>query len=118
MGRHAEGRGIECLTNGGGGGTRADMGQWRGAQSGEADRHVVWLEAHGLEPKMSPFDPMAILDDIQRLVPRYDVSRMNLLAGNDQHTATVGTGQGGVRDAKLIAPANDNLFTSCTLGRS
>ncbi len=25
--------------------TRADMGQSRGAQSGEADRHAVWLEA-------------------------------------------------------------------------
>ena len=70
-----------------GGGTRADMGQSRGAQSGEADRHAVWLEAHGLEPKMSPFDPMAILDEIQRLVPGYDVSRMNLLAGNSQHTS-------------------------------
>src|SRR5947209_382012 len=43
-----------------GGGTRADMGQSRGAQSGEADQHGVWLDAHGLEPKMSPFDPMAI----------------------------------------------------------
>src|ERR1700680_2364164 len=48
-------------------GTTADMGQSRGAQSGEADRHAVWLEAHGLEPKLSPFDPMAILDEIRRL---------------------------------------------------
>ena len=71
-------------------GAAADMGQSRGAQSGEADRHAVWLEAHGLEPKMSPFDPMAILDEIQRLVPGYEVSRMNLLAGNDQHTTLVG----------------------------
>jgi len=50
-------------------------------------------------------------------VPGYDVSRMNLLAGNDQHTNLVGMGQGGVQDAKLIAPANDDLFTSGTLGR-
>ena len=70
-----------------GGGTHADMGQSRGAQSGEADRHAVWLEAQGLEPKMSPFDPMAILDEIQRLVPGYDVSRVNLLAGNSEHTS-------------------------------
>jgi len=70
-----------------GGTTRADMGQSRGVQSGEADRHAVWLQAQGLQPKMSPFDPMAILDEIQRLVPGYDVSRMNLLAGNDQHTS-------------------------------
>ena len=82
-----------------GGGTRADMGQSRGAQSGEADRQAVWLEAHGLEPKMSPFDPMAILDEIQRLVPGYDVSRMNLLAGNDQHTALSRSGPGAVQAA-------------------
>ena len=75
-------------------GVGTDMGQSRGAQSGEADRHAVWLEANGLEPKMSPFDPMAILDEIQRLVPGYDVSRMNMLAGNDQHTTLSGSGPG------------------------
>src|SRR4029077_9906307 len=69
-----------------GAGERTDMGQSRCALSGEADRHAVWLEARGLEPKMSPFEPTAILDEIQRLVPGYDVSRINLLAGNDQHT--------------------------------
>ena len=98
-------------------GATADMGQSRGAQSGEADRHAVWLEAHGLEPKMSPFDPMAILDEIQRLVPGYEVSRMNLLAGNDQRTTLVGSSPGDTQDPGLIAPANDNLFSSGTLGR-
>jgi len=103
-------------------GTAADMGQSRGAQSGEADRHSVWLEAHGLEPKMSPFDPMAILDEIQRLVPGYEVSRMNLLSGNDQHTTLVGSASGAsatqaAQNPELIAPANDNLFSSGTLGR-
>ncbi len=100
-----------------GGGTHADMGQSRGAQSGEADRHSVWLEANNLEPKMSPFDPMAILDEIQRLVPGYQVSRINLLAGNDQHTALSGGGPGALQPGELIAPANDALFTSGTLGR-
>jgi NADH-quinone oxidoreductase subunit G len=100
-----------------GGGTYADMGQSRGAQSGEADRHAVWLEAHGLEPKMSPFDPTAILDEIQRLVPGYDVSRMNLLAGNSQHTALTAAGPGVAHRPESIAPADDNLFTSGTLGR-
>ncbi len=104
-----------------GGGMHADMGQSRGAQSGEADRHAVWLEMHGLEPKLSPLDPMAILDEIQRLVPGYDVSRMNLLAGNSEHTRLNKTG-GGVAQQKaeapaLIHPANDTLFTSGTLGR-
>ena len=99
-----------------GGGSYADMGQSRGAQSGEADRHAVWLEAHGLEPKLSPFDPTAILDEIQRLVPGYDVSRMNLLAGNSQHTSLAGSWAGAAHGPDSIAPANDNLFTSGTLG--
>jgi NADH-quinone oxidoreductase subunit G len=100
-----------------GGGTRADMGQSRGAQSGEADRHAVWLEMQGLEPKLSPFDPMAILDEIQRLVPGYDVSRMNLLAGNSEHTTLTRSGGGGEHNPEAISPANDGLFSSGTLGR-
>jgi len=98
-------------------GVGTDMGQSRGAQSGEADRHAVWLEANGLEPKMSPFYPMAILDEIQRLVPGYDVSRMNILAGNDQHTTLSGSGPGARHNPELIVPAQDTLFSSGTLGR-
>jgi NADH-quinone oxidoreductase subunit G len=100
-----------------GGGTRADMGQTRGAQSGEADRHAVWLEAHNLEPKMTPFDPMAILDEIQRVVAGYDVSRVNLLAGNDQHLEIAASGPSLAHDRTLIVPAHDDLFSSGTLGR-
>jgi NADH-quinone oxidoreductase subunit G len=98
-------------------GTRADMGQTRGAQSGEADRHAVWLEAHDLEPRMTPFDPIAILDEIQRVVPGYDVSRINLLAGNDQHTEIAESGPSVLHKPDLIVPANDDLFSSGTLGR-
>jgi NADH-quinone oxidoreductase subunit G len=100
-----------------GGGTRADMGQSRGAQSGEADRHAVWLELQGLEPKLSPLDPMAILDEIQRLVPGYEASRRNLLAGNSEHTSLTESGPGAAHPAESIAPANDGLFRSGTLGR-
>jgi NADH-quinone oxidoreductase subunit G len=98
-------------------GIRVDMGQSRGAQSGEADRHAVWLEANDLEPEMSPFSPTAILDEIRRLVPSYNVSRMNLLAGNDQHTDLSAAGPGALQDPALIVPANDDLFTSGSLGR-
>jgi NADH-quinone oxidoreductase subunit G len=77
----------------------------------------VWLEARGLEPKISPFEPTAILDEIQRLVPGYDVSRINLLAGNDQHTTLTNSGPGAIHPAELIVPANDDLFSSGTLGR-
>jgi len=98
-------------------GTRADMGQTRGAQSGEADRHAVWLEAHDLEPRMAPFDPIAILDEIQRVVAGYDVSRINLLAGNDQHTEIAEGGPSLMHNPDLIVPAHDDLFSSGTLGR-
>ncbi|MBI2681639.1 MAG: NADH-quinone oxidoreductase subunit NuoG [Acidobacteriales bacterium] len=98
-------------------GTRADMGQSRGAQSGEADRHAIWMVAQGIEPKVSPFDPQALLDEIQRLVPGYGFSRLNLFAGNDVPTHTAGKGKGAHQDPELIWPANDTLFTSGTLGR-
>jgi NADH-quinone oxidoreductase subunit G len=100
-----------------GGGTHFDMGQTRGAQSGEADRHAVWLEAHNLEPKMTPFDPMAILDELQRVVSGYDVSRVNLLAGSDQHLEIAESGASLIQAGELIVPANDDLFSSGTLGR-
>jgi NADH-quinone oxidoreductase subunit G len=100
-----------------GSGTSADMGQSRGAQSGEADRHAVWLEMQGLEPKLSPLDPTAILNEIQRLVPGYDVSRVNLLAGNSEHTTLTKSGAGAAHKPELISPAHDTLFTSGTLGR-
>jgi NADH-quinone oxidoreductase subunit G len=101
-------------------GVRADMGQSRGAQSGEADRHAVWLTANNMEPKLSPFDPFAILDEIQRLVPGYNLRRLQLLSGNDQHLEPAAVPGSLVQIANrrdLVLPANDSLFTSGTLGR-
>jgi NADH-quinone oxidoreductase subunit G len=100
-----------------GAGLRADLGQTRGAQSGEADRHAVWLANKKIEPKTSPFDPYAILDEIERVVPGYDFSRLNLFAGNDVHTTAIGDGSGAQQDPEQIHPSNDSLFTSGTLGR-
>jgi NADH-quinone oxidoreductase subunit G len=97
-------------------GLRADMGQSRGAQSGEADRHAVWLTANNLEPKLSPFDPWAILDEIQRLVPGYNLLRLQLLSGNDQHLEPAATTSTANR-RDLVLPSGDTLFTSGTLGR-
>jgi NADH-quinone oxidoreductase subunit G len=105
-------------------GTTGDLGQSRGAQSGEADRHSVWLEANGLEPKLSPFDPLAALDEIERLVPGYTLDRVNLFAGNDVHTepGSPALESGFVPVStlaapELVVPAHDTLFTSGTLGR-
>ncbi len=52
-------------------GVRADTGQSRGVQSGEVDRQAVWMQRQNLEPRMGPFDPNAVLDEIRRLVPSY-----------------------------------------------
>ena len=95
------------------------MGQTRGAQSGEADRHAVWLTANNLEPRLSPFDPMAILDEINRLVPGYSLLRLQLLSGNDQHLSPAGSDRRWSRSTNrrdLVLPAHDGLFTSGTLG--
>ncbi len=100
--------------------TTADLGQSRGAQAGEADRHAVWLAANNLEPKLSPFDPLAILDEIARLVPSYDVDRVNLFGGNDVPTE-LNSASGFIPIAALteqaeIVSTHDGLFTSGTLG--
>jgi NADH-quinone oxidoreductase subunit G len=101
-------------------GTTGDLGQSRGAQAGEADRHAVWLEANNLEPKLSPFDPLALLDEIERLVPGYTLDRINLFAGNDVHTELEPTPGfvpvQALTSPSLIVPAHDTLFTSGTLG--
>ena len=46
----------------------------------------MWLAANDLEPKLSPFDPLAVLDEIERLVPGYKLDRLNLFGGNDVPT--------------------------------
>ncbi len=97
----------------------ADLGQSRGAQAGEADRHSVWLVANNLEPKLSPFDPMAMLDEIERLVAGYKLDRLNLFAGNDTQTdpsfvpVSALTGE----RADLVRPAIDGLFTTAGLSQ-
>jgi NADH-quinone oxidoreductase subunit G len=111
----AMGADLKKLVPFGNGGVTADLGQSRGAQAGEADRHAVWLSANNLEPKLSPFDPLAVLDEIERLVPSYQLDRLNLFGGND-----VPTEPGFVTLSSLIGsdfanPAHDGLFTSGTL---
>ena len=96
---------------------RADLGQSRGAQSGEADRHSGWLVANKIEPKISALNPEALLDEIQRLVPGYDFNRLNLFLGTDVRTQAIGKGTGSQQDSRLIKPAHNSLFESGTYGR-
>ncbi|MGD0733681.1 MAG: NADH-quinone oxidoreductase subunit NuoG [Terracidiphilus sp.] len=110
---------VKTLVPFGKGSVTADLGQSRGAQSGEADRHSVWLAANNLEPKLSPFDPLAVLDEIERLVPGYTLDRLNLFGGNDVRTEPgfVPVSALSSNGTDNIAPAHDTLFTSATLGR-
>jgi NADH-quinone oxidoreductase subunit G len=79
----------------------------------------VWLESNNLEPKLSPFDPLATLDEIARLVPGYQLDRINLFGGNDVRTEPgfVPVSALAVSTGDTVAPAHDTLFTSSTLGR-
>ena len=113
----AMGADIKKLVPFGKGGVTSDLGQSRGAQSGEADRHAVWLAANGLEPKLSPFDPLALLDEIERLVPGYKLDRLNLFGGNDVPTEPGFVPLAALAGSDLVVPSHDGLFTSGTLGR-
>jgi NADH-quinone oxidoreductase subunit G len=107
---------VKTLVPFGKGSVTADLGQSRGAQAGEADRHAVWLAVNNLEPKLSPFDPLAVLDEIARLVPGYSVDHMNLLSGNDVQTEPGFVPVAALTERGEILPAHDGLFTSGTLG--
>jgi NADH-quinone oxidoreductase subunit G len=116
----AMGAPVKSLVPFGRAGVTADLGQSRGAQSGEADRHMVWLEANNLEPRLSPFDSFAVLDEICRLVPGYTLDRINLFAGNDVNVQPASPGFVPLNElagADLVVTAHDTLFTSGTLGR-
>jgi NADH-quinone oxidoreductase subunit G len=107
---------VKTLVHFGKGGVTADLGQSRGVQAGEADRHAVWLAANNLEPKMSPFDPLAVLDEIARLVPGYALDQLNLLSGNDVPTEPGFVPVTALTRRGEFAPVHDGLFTSGTLG--
>jgi NADH-quinone oxidoreductase subunit G len=113
----AMGADIKALVPFGKSGTTADLGQSRGANSGEADRHAVWLAANNLEPKLSPFDPLAVLDEIERMVPGYKLDRNNLFGGNNVPTEPGFVPAASLAGPDLVVPAHDGLFTSGTLGR-
>jgi NADH-quinone oxidoreductase subunit G len=67
--------------------------------------------------KLSPFDPLALLDEIERLVPSYQLDRLNLFGGNDVATEPGFVPLSTIAGAGLVSPAHDGLFTSGTLGQ-
>lgn len=86
-------------------GNRADLGQSRGAQSGEADQQAVWLARAKLESRVSSYEPEAVLREIQRLVPGYRFPHVSVSATTLHEDDTL------VRGAYL------DLFSSGTLSQ-
>ncbi|HWR13894.1 MAG TPA: NADH-quinone oxidoreductase subunit NuoG [Terriglobales bacterium] len=91
-------------------GVQADIGQSRGAQSGEADRNAVWVVRQNLEPRLSPFDPELVMQEIRHLVPGYSSIPLN---SKDAAEGSLPTPS----DPNLILPSTDDLFSSGTFGR-
>ena len=89
-------------------GDRADFGQSRGAQSGEADQQAVWLAGRNLEPRVSAFEPEAVLREIQRVVPGYSFPHVSLSATRSPVAHD---------DTNLSRASPDDLFSSGTLGQ-
>jgi NADH-quinone oxidoreductase subunit G len=97
-------------------GVRADMGQSRGAQNGEVDRQAVWMQAQNLEPRLGPFDPDAVLREIQRVLPSYRSSHIDF-SGSSEIPNSEPLDRADIRDeAQLILTSKDGLFSSGTLG--
>ncbi len=93
------------------------MGSRAGRNRAKQTDMPCGLPANGLEPKLSPFDPLAVLDEIERLVPGYKLDRLNLFGGNDVPTEPGFVPVSALSGSGAIIPAHDGLFTSGTLGR-
>ena len=94
-------------------GIRADAGQSRGAQSGEVDRQAVWTERQDLEPRFAPFDPNAVMDEIQSVVPAYRSRHVDF--SGLTRLATLNRAAGA--EEQLITSTKNDLFSSGSLGR-
>jgi NADH-quinone oxidoreductase subunit G len=98
-------------------GVRADTGQSRGVQSGEVDRQAVWMQRQNLEPRLGPFDPNAVLDEIRRLVPSYRSPHIHCSGQKEAAESNQSTSCDAASEGQLIVPSQDDLFSSGTLGR-
>jgi NADH-quinone oxidoreductase subunit G len=78
------------------------------------------LEKVGLGKAFHYKHPGVVFDEIRKLVPGYNVPPAGLLTGGAEPVRPQFTRNGHAAydvPAQLIRPANDNLFTSGTLGR-
>jgi len=96
----------------------ADLGQSRGAQAGEADRTAVYNIARELEPRLSPFDPMAVLAEIDEKVPGYKLDSAKLLLGEVLDTTLEGAAGSAPTALTGDCHKGDGLFASGTVGEA
>ena len=89
------------------------------AQGGYAPTEATWKLANDqINGDYGVKQLGASLDEIQRLVPGYQVSRLELLAGNDVHVQSSLVQIESVPERHaLILPAQDTLFTSGSMTR-
>jgi len=88
--------------------TRAELGESRGAQSGEVDRQAVWTRAHRANLRVTSTDPAAVLGEIQRAIPGYVGPHVNLHG--------TGVAVPANKSDELIHPYEYNLFSSPVYG--
>lgn len=88
--------------------TRAELGESRGAQSGEVDRQAVWMRSHRSNLCVTSTDPAAILKEIQRTIPGYVGPHVNLHGTGAAVPAT--------KAGELIHPYDYDLFASPVYG--
>ena len=98
---------------GNGPGVRAEFGDSRGAQCGEADRQAVWMSAQGANMRTTSFDPDSVLREIQNLLPDYRAPHVTF---SHDVPCTPSRGEAG-HAAALIKPYGDDLFSSEAFGR-
>jgi NADH-quinone oxidoreductase subunit G len=74
------------------------------------------MQAQNLEPRLGPFDPDAVLREIQRVLPSYRSSHTDF-SGSRGIPKSEPLDRADIHDeAQLILTSNDGLFSSGTLG--
>jgi NADH-quinone oxidoreductase subunit G len=84
----------------------------------KTDLEIVGLIAKemGLAPRMGPWLPDTVYNEIRRTVKGYDIP-LAMVAVSAQQTIPVNGRVGAASRPDLVRSAHDNLFTSGTLGR-
>ena len=104
--------GAELAESGRGPQTRAELGESRGAQSGEVDRQAIWTRAQRASLRVTGADPDAVLGEIQRALPGYTAPHVSIYPA----AASSGTAAPAPEASDLTRPYEYDLFSSPVYG--